>query len=105
MQPVKPLGVSEIAVGGVFNNSSVDWQAEYYILYNEETADNAFMNNISNMPSGGEVQDLPDGGRFYEQTADGQYGYLYCYGKSMLFILTDEKFESDAKAFVASLGL
>lgn len=105
LQPVKPFGVSEIAVGCIFNNSDVDWQAEYYILYNEETAENSFTNMIPNMPSGGEVQDLPDGGRLYEQTADGQYGYMYCYGKSMLFILTDEKFENDAKAFVASLGL
>lgn len=106
MQPVKPFGASDYFVVGKFYNGKVQWQVDYCILINEESAKLSFENTLAaNMPKGGETQKLSDGAMVYECTEGNQYGYMYCYGRSLILLNVELRYKDDAKQFIATLGL
>lgn len=78
------------------------WQAEYYILYNEESAKAVFEDNVGDPNAKTTIK--ADGTVSFEKTEDGKYLYIAYFGRSFFYINAEDKYASSIKSFVDAIG-
>ena len=105
MSPIA-FGTEEASVVGKVDGSDVLWQAEFYKFSSDEDARASFdLNKADYENLGGTMTSttLPDRATFEKSTGD-QYIYLSQIGKTFLYIVVDQQYKSDVKAFIDTLG-
>ena len=106
LPPVTPIGVKEVSIIGKASGYDFVWQAEYYLLGSEEDARSVFEQNkaVFQDVSGTELSTALPSHATYEKTGGGQYIYLSQVGKTFVYVVVDEQYKSEAKAFISEIG-
>lgn len=87
-------------------DSSILWQAEYYIMSNEESAIATFDNAKETFQQQeGEESSVDDGNKIsYEKIGDQKYQYVSRIGTTLVYIDVPSQYMSEVKDFIKAIG-
>ncbi len=99
-------GLSDSSIVVKADGSKVLWQVEYYLFNNEESAVASYDLNKTNFEKDGGTGTTTeaDGKVKYEIKNAGKFRYMCRIGRTFMYLDVEEKYESEAKAFVNKVG-
>ena len=101
--------LKSVISAGVVSDNTVKWKCDFMTASDDDYAKRLFASNkekVDGMITGSTSNSSVNMGNYntYSLNGDGKYAYLSRVDDTLLYLVVDEKYKEEAKAFVKTLG-